>query len=153
MVVYMLSMILQNWLLYHTIYFMLKKITGVYRGLSMHKRFYSRVRNKCTPLNKHTLCLIRPRGVVTHFIRQTWEDRSITTVHNFGACKSLMHHDIQKLISYHNLYLFFPICKWKELKLFQLLESFKQNVLMHRPSIKKSLHSYTVWTTKSVINF
>ena len=25
--------------------------------------------------------------------------------------KSLMHHDIQKNISYHNLYLFFPICK------------------------------------------
>ena len=26
-------------------------------------------------------------------------------------CKSLMHHDIQKIISYHNFYLFFPICK------------------------------------------
>ena len=54
--------------------------------------------------------------------------------------KSLMHHDIQKIISYHNFYLFFPICKWKEFKLFQLLESFKKNVLMHRPSIKKSLY-------------
>ena len=51
-----------------------------------------------------------------------------------------MHHDIQKIISYHNFYLFFPICKWKEFKLFQLLESFKKNVLMHRPSIKKSLY-------------
>ena len=50
-----------------------------------------------------------------------------------------MHHDIQKIISYHNFYLFFPICKWKEFKLFQLLENFKKNVLMHRPSIKKSL--------------
>ena len=40
--------------------------------------------------------------------------------------KSLMHHDIQKNISYHNFYLFFPICKWKEFKLFQLLENFKK---------------------------
>ena len=53
--------------------------------------------------------------------------------------RSLMHHDIQKNISYHNFYLFFPICKRKEFKLFQLLESFKKNVLMHHPSIKKSL--------------
>ena len=37
-----------------------------------------------------------------------------------------MHHDIQKLISYHNFFLFFAICKWKEFKLFQLLESFKK---------------------------
>ena len=37
-----------------------------------------------------------------------------------------MHHDIQKNISYHNFYLFFPICKIKEFKLFQLLESFKK---------------------------
>ena len=50
-----------------------------------------------------------------------------------------MHHDIQKIISYHNFYLFFPICKWKEFELFQLLESFKKNVLMHHPSIKKSM--------------
>ena len=50
--------------------------------------------------------------------------------------KSLMHHDIQKIISYHNFYSFFPICKRKEFKLFQLLESFKKKVLMHRPSIK-----------------
>ena len=49
-----------------------------------------------------------------------------------------MHHDIQKVkvFSYHNFYLFFPICKSKEFKLFQLLESFKKKVLMHRPSIK-----------------
>ena len=40
--------------------------------------------------------------------------------------KSLMHHDIQKIISYHNFYLLFPICKWKEFELFQLLESFKK---------------------------
>ena len=40
--------------------------------------------------------------------------------------KSLMHHDIQEIISYHDFYLFFPICKWKEFKLFQLLESFKK---------------------------
>ena len=53
--------------------------------------------------------------------------------------KSLMHHDIQKIISYHNFYLFFPICKRKEFKLFQLLESFKKKVLMHCPSIKKSV--------------
>ena len=53
--------------------------------------------------------------------------------------KSLMHHDIQKIISYHDFYLFFPICKRKEFELFQLLESFKKNVLMHHPSIKKSL--------------
>ena len=50
--------------------------------------------------------------------------------------KSLMHHDIQKIISYHNFYLFFPICKTKEFKLFQLLENFKKNVLMHRPVAK-----------------
>ena len=53
--------------------------------------------------------------------------------------KSLLHHDIQKIISYNIFYLFFPICKWKEFKIFQLLEIFKKNVLMHRPSIKKSL--------------
>ena len=53
--------------------------------------------------------------------------------------KSLMHHDIQKNTSYHNFYLFFPICKRKEFKLFQLLENFKKNVPMHHPSIKKSL--------------
>ena len=28
----------------------------------------------------------------------------------------MTHHDIQKVISYHNFYLFFPICKWKEFK-------------------------------------
>ena len=54
-----------------------------------------------------------------------------------------MHHDIQKIISYHDFYLFFPICKWKEFELFQLLESLKKNVLMHRPSIKKSLTYHT----------
>ena len=53
--------------------------------------------------------------------------------------KSLMHHDIQKIISYHNFYSFFPLCKREEFKLFQLLESFKKNVLMHHPSIKKSM--------------
>ena len=37
-----------------------------------------------------------------------------------------MRHDIQKIISYYNLYLFFPICRRKEFKLFQLLESFKK---------------------------
>ena len=37
-----------------------------------------------------------------------------------------MHHDIQKVFSYHNFYLFFPICKRKEFELFQLLESFKK---------------------------
>ena len=51
-----------------------------------------------------------------------------------------MHHDIQKFIFYHNFYLIFPICRRKEFKLFQLLESFKKNVLMHRQSIKKSLY-------------
>ena len=46
------------------------------------------------------------------------------------------------IISYHNFYLFFPICKRKEFKLFQLLERFKKkNVLMHHPSIKKSLNN------------
>ena len=58
--------------------------------------------------------------------------------------KSLMHHNIQKIISYHNFYLFFPICKWKEFKLFQLLESLKKNVLMHHSSIKKSLNNLTL---------
>ena len=47
-----------------------------------------------------------------------------------------MHHDIQKLTSYHNFYLFFPICKWKEFKLFQLLESFKKTCA-NAPSIYK----------------
>ena len=51
----------------------------------------------------------------------------------------LMDHDSKKNIFYHNFYLFFPICKRKEFKLFQLLESFKKNVLMHHPSIKKSV--------------
>ena len=37
------------------------------------------------------------------------------------------------------IFIFFPICKWKEFELFQLSESLKKNVLMHRPSIKKSL--------------
>ena len=58
-----------------------------------------------------------------------------------------MHHDIQKIISYHNFYLFFPICMWKEFKLFQLLERFKKNVPMHHPSIKKSLYRPTVYRT------
>ena len=47
-----------------------------------------------------------------------------------------MHHDIQKIISYHNFYLFFPICKKKEFKLFQLLENLKKNVPIHRPVAK-----------------
>ena len=56
-----------------------------------------------------------------------------------------MHHDIQKVFSYHNFYLFFPRCKRKGFKLFQLLELFKKKVLMHRPSIKlvpESAHVY-----------
>ena len=36
-----------------------------------------------------------------------------------------MHHGSQKIISYYIFYLFFPIGKRKEFKLFQLLESFK----------------------------
>ena len=36
------------------------------------------------------------------------------------------------------------ICKRKEFKLFQLLESFKKKVPMHRPSIKKSVTDQTV---------
>ena len=36
-------------------------------------------------------------------------------------CKSLMHHDIQKIISYHNF--FFQYVR-KEIKLFQLLTIF-----------------------------
>ena len=47
-----------------------------------------------------------------------------------------MHHDSQKIIFYHNFYLLFPICKRKEFKLFQLLEIFFKNVLMHRPVAK-----------------
>ena len=47
-----------------------------------------------------------------------------------------MHHDSQRIIFYHIFYLFFPIYKRKELKLFQLLENFKKNVLMHRPVAK-----------------
>ena len=42
--------------------------------------------------------------------------------------KPLMHHDSIR-------YLFFPICKRKGFKLFQLLEN-KKNVLMHRPVAK-----------------
>ena len=56
-----------------------------------------------------------------------------------------MHHNIQKKsFSYHNFYLFFPICKRKEFKLFHLLENFKKKVLMHRPSIRKSLDYFTL---------
>ena len=52
-----------------------------------------------------------------------------------------MHHDIQKVFAYHNSYLFFPICKRKEFKLFQLLGSFKKkNVPTHRPPNKKSAY-------------
>ena len=40
--------------------------------------------------------------------------------------KSLMDHDSQKIIFYHNFYLFFQVCKRKEFKLFQLLENFKK---------------------------
>ena len=47
-----------------------------------------------------------------------------------------MDHDSQKIIFYHTFYLFNPICKRKEFKLFQLLENFKKNVLMHRPVAK-----------------
>ena len=60
--------------------------------------------------------------------------------------KSLMHHDIQNIISYHNFYLFFPTCRRKEFKLFQLLESFKKNVPIHHPFIKKSLDNPS-WRT------
>jgi hypothetical protein len=37
--------------------------------------------------------------------------------------KSLMHHDIQKIICYHDLYIFFPICKEKEFKLLSMPET------------------------------
>jgi hypothetical protein len=46
-----------------------------------------------------------------------------------------MHHDSQKYFC-HNFYLFFPICKRKKFRLFQLLENSKKNVLMHRPVAK-----------------
>ena len=52
--------------------------------------------------------------------------------------KSLMHHDIQKVSSSHNFYLFFPICNRKEFKLFQLLESFK-NKTANAPSIYQEI--------------
>ena len=63
--------------------------------------------------------------------------------------KSLMHHDIQKNISYHNFYLFFLICKWKEFELFQILENFKKKImLMHHPVGKDypclSMYIYTI---------
>ena len=45
-----------------------------------------------------------------------------------------MHHDSQKIISYHNFH--FPICDRKEFGIFQLLENFKKIVLMHRPVAK-----------------
>ena len=53
-----------------------------------------------------------------------------------------MHHDIQKVFSYHNIYLFFPICKRKEFKLFQLLESFK----------KKSANAPSIYEARPCFN-
>ena len=53
-----------------------------------------------------------------------------------------MHHDIQKVFSYHNFYLFFPICKRKEFELFQLLENFEKKVVMHRPVAKDHHHEF-----------
>ena len=46
--------------------------------------------------------------------------------------KYLMHHDIQNFCS------FFPICKWKEFKLFQLLETFKKRYA-NAPSIYQEI--------------
>ena len=43
---------------------------------------------------------------------------------------------IAKKLFFIIIFIFFPICKRKEFKLFQLLENFKRNVLMHRPSAK-----------------
>jgi hypothetical protein len=45
-----------------------------------------------------------------------------------------MHHS-QINMFYHILYSFFPICKRKEFKLFQLLENFKKKEV-HRPVAK-----------------
>ena len=50
-----------------------------------------------------------------------------------------MHHDIQKIISCHNFYLFFPIGKWKEFKVFQLIESFKKKCA-NAPSIYQEIY-------------
>ena len=47
--------------------------------------------------------------------------------------KSLMDHDSQKNNFYHNFYLFFPICKRKEFKLFQLLTNF--DILLKKDTI------------------
>jgi hypothetical protein len=47
-----------------------------------------------------------------------------------------MNHDGQKIILYHNFHLFFPICDWKEFRIFQLLENSKKQVLMHRSVAK-----------------
>ena len=62
-----------------------------------------------------------------------------------------MHHDIQKIISYHNFHLFFPICKRKEFKLFQLLESFKKNKKsLAKPSDKWKKTIPTFYCTISI---
>ena len=61
-----------------------------------------------------------------------WAESKVVSALTLEPHKSLMHHDIQKIISYHNFYLFFPIleivlypiCKWKEFRLFQLFTIF-----------------------------
>ena len=56
--------------------------------------------------------------------------------------KSLMHHDIQKNISYHNFY-FFSNMQVKGIWIISTFRKFLKNVVMHRPTIKKSLIKVT----------
>ena len=94
------------------------------------------------PLNLHNYIgtiHLRRRQIFTLFWplppyrRQIWQ---IFDPSPPRACRRLKWMvPIQKNISY----------KWKEFKLFQLLESFKKNVPMHHPSIKKSLVNPTSW--------
>ena len=69
-----------------------------------------------------------------------------------------MHHDIKKVFSYHNFYLFFPICKRKEFKIFQLLESFKVHLLrspcpiLHKKQLLSSAVHFLLPTLKIKTN-
>ena len=100
------------------------------RGQHLHFLVFEATKHKCS-LQKHSKL-----GLVKDFLidgrrSQIWAARLGGQKEQFQYItlvprKSLMHNDIQKVFSYHNFYLFFPICKRKEFKLFQLLESFKK---------------------------
>ena len=55
--------------------------------------------------------------------------------------KSLMHHDIQKIISYHIIVFILFNMQVKGIYIISAFRKFLKNVLIHGPSIKKAEQS------------